>query len=70
MSDISMYSNNRSTQSETSQEGMYILRLIESKFKALERLVFVLKKTVLMFESNDDLCERFLPLAQPHLRDQ
>ena len=41
---------------EASREGMYLLKLINSKFKALERLVFVLKKKVLMFESNEDLC--------------
>ncbi len=41
-------------------EDLRVVSLIERKFKALEQLVFVLKKKVLMYESNEDLCDRYV----------
>lgn len=40
---------------EMQPESVQVLTLVEEKFKAFERLVFALKKRVLIFESNDEL---------------
>jgi hypothetical protein len=42
------------------REDLRIVNLIERKFRALEQLVFVLKKKVLTFESNEELCDRYV----------